>query len=126
VVRRRCAAAAVRTSRTVLRLLDIDPWPSLVVLAVGLIAVGLFSGQLRRRGLYALQSPATLVFLAVGVAALAVPTDLGRYLVAAGLLAHAAWDTAHWRADAIVARSFAEWCGVLDLTLAIGILFLAH
>ncbi|GAB3824929.1 hypothetical protein ACFPIJ_63880 [Dactylosporangium cerinum] len=108
------------------RLLDIDPWPSLVVLAVALIAVGLFGGQLRRRGLPALQSPASLVFLAVGVAALSVPTDVGRYLVAAGLLAHAAWDAAHWRADAVVARSFAEWCGVLDLTLAVGILFVAR
>jgi hypothetical protein len=35
------------------------------------------------------------------------------YLVAVGLLGHAAWDAIHWRRNTIVTRSFAEWCGVL-------------
>jgi hypothetical protein len=32
------------------------------------------------------------------------------------------WDLYHWRADKGVSRSFAEWCGVLDLLGAIAIL----
>jgi len=43
----------------------------------------------------------------------------------AGLLGHAARDVAHWRADTIVARSFAEWCAVRDVALGMGILVLA-
>ncbi|WP_371784497.1 hypothetical protein [Streptosporangium subroseum] len=45
--------------------------------------------------------------------------------MAAGLLGHAAWDAAHWRADRVVTRPFAEWCGVLDLLLGLAVLFLA-
>lgn len=110
----------------VLRLRHIDPWPALTVVAVALVAVGLIGGQLRRPGLYALQSPAALAFLALGLAALSVPADIGRYFVAAGLLGHAAWDAIHWRANKIVTRSFSEWCGVLDLVLGLGILLLAR
>jgi hypothetical protein len=108
----------------VLRLLDIDPWPALTAVAVALIAVGMISGQLRRPGLYGLQSPAALGFIALGLAALSVAADIGHYFIAAGLLGHAAWDAIHWRANKIVARSFSEWCGVLDLILGLGILIL--
>lgn len=57
---------------------------------------------------------------------MALPTEVGRYLVAAGLLGHAAWDAVHWHADKIVARSFAEWCAVLDIALGLGILLLVR
>jgi hypothetical protein len=53
---------------------------------------------------------------------LAVPAAVGGYLVAAGLLGHATWDAVHWRANRIVSRSFAEWCGVLDLVIGVGLL----
>jgi hypothetical protein len=108
----------------VLRLLDIDPWPALAVVVVTLAAVGLIGGQLRKPGLYALQSPGALAFMAFGLVVLAVPTTVGGYLVAAGLLGHATWDAVHWRANKIVSRSFAEWCGVLDLVLGVGLLVL--
>ncbi|WP_147457142.1 hypothetical protein [Micromonospora pisi] len=107
-----------------LRLLDVDPMPVLVVVAVAVVAVGLIKGRLRRPGLYALQSPAAMGIIALGLAALSVPADIGRYLVAAGLLGHAVWDAIHWHANKIVKRSFAEWCGVLDLVLGLGILIL--
>ncbi len=106
----------------VLRSLDVDQWPALTVTAFALMAAGLITGQLRRPGLYLLQSPAAVGFIALGMAALAVPAAIGSYLVAAGLLGHAAWDAVHWRANSIVTRSFAEWCGVLDATLGVGIL----
>lgn len=71
----------------ILRLLDIDPVRALAVVAVALVVVGLIGGQLRRPGLYMLQSPA---------------------------------------ANKIVARSFAEWPGVLDLILGLAILILVR
>jgi hypothetical protein len=107
-----------------LRLLGVDPWPALAVTAVTLIAAGLITGPLRRAGLHAWQTPAAIAFIALGMTALAVPAEIGSYLVAAGLLGHAAWDAVHWRAGRIVTRSFAEWCGVLDATLGVGILAL--
>lgn len=109
---------------TVLRLLDIDPWPALAVVVVTLIAVGLLGGQLRRPGLYTLQTPGALAFFTFGLIVLSVPNEVGGYLVGLGLLAHAAWDATHLRAGLIVSRSFAEWCGVLDLIVGLGIMIM--
>ena len=106
----------------VLRLLEVDEWSALAVTAFALICAGLLTGQLRRPGLYRAQVPAAIAFIAAGMAALALPAAIGAYVVAAGLVGHAAWDAVHWRAGRIVSRSFAEWCGVLDLTLGLGIL----
>jgi len=44
------------------------------------------------------------------------------YLVAAGLLGHAAWDFYHHRTNRVVSRSLAEFCLVLDTLLAIAVL----
>jgi hypothetical protein len=41
------------------------------------------------------------------------------WLVAAGWLTHAAWDVVHLRRDAVIARSFAEWCAVVDVLVAV-------
>ena len=64
---------------------------------------------------------ATLVGLGFGAAAgaaLVVNPELGAYLVAAGLLGHAAWDAYHHRVNRVVVRSMAEFCLVLDTALA--------
>jgi hypothetical protein len=59
--------------------------------------------------------PAAVV---VALAGLAVDPDLGRHLVAAGWFLHGVWDLVHLRADKVVARSYAEWCGVVDVLIA--------
>jgi hypothetical protein len=109
---------------TALRVLAIDPWPPLAVVAVALAAAGLLTGPLRRPGIYALQMPGALAFVTFGIVVLGLPATIGGYLVAVGLWGHAAWDAVHWHANKIVSRSFAEWCGVLDLVLGLGILAL--
>ncbi|MFB9238799.1 hypothetical protein ACFFWC_25265 [Plantactinospora siamensis] len=109
----------------VLKLLDIDPRPVFVVVTAALAVVGLIGGQLRGAGLRRLQAPAALGFVALGLISAPTHSSIGPYLLAAGLLGHAAWDAVHWRANRIVTRSFSEWCGVLDLTLGLGILVLA-
>ncbi|MCE7984454.1 MAG: hypothetical protein DYG89_25050 [Caldilinea sp. CFX5] len=38
------------------------------------------------------------------------------------LLAHAAWDAIHWWRNRVVARVYAEFCGVVDLPLGAAIL----
>jgi hypothetical protein len=43
----------------------------------------------------------------------------GTCLVALGLLLHGVWDAWHHRRNRVVTRSFAEWCGVFDILLAV-------
>jgi hypothetical protein len=50
---------------------------------------------------------------------LIVSEQIGAYLVAAGLLGHAAWDVYHHRVNKGVVRSLAEFCFVLDTLLAV-------
>jgi hypothetical protein len=74
------------------------------------------------RGLRWLQIPMALVYAALAVLAFRVPPEVATAMVAAGLIAHAAWDVVQWRADAVLARSFAEWCAVYDLVIGVGLL----
>lgn len=71
------------------------------------------------------QALGMVAFGAVGVAGLAVHPDLGIYLVAAGWFFHGVWDFVHLRLDRVVSRSYAEWCGVLDVLTAAQLLLLA-
>lgn len=70
-----------------------------------------------------LQTIAMAAFGTVAAAALYVNETLAAYLVAAGLIAHAAWDVYHHRANRVVLRSMAEFCFVLDILLAAAIVF---
>ncbi|WP_084534719.1 hypothetical protein [Nocardia yamanashiensis] len=91
----------------------------LLALAVPLAGYGL----LRRRDITR-QAVAMLAFGAVAVAALLIDERAGAYLVAAGLLAHTAWDIHHFRTDRVVVRSMSEFCMVLDTLLALAIIAL--
>jgi hypothetical protein len=44
--------------------------------------------------------------------------------VAAGWFLHGVWDFVDLRLDKVVARSYAEWCGVLDVLIAAGLLLM--
>ena len=112
------AFAALRTQDWV------DPVVVLVAAAVALVLWGAFRGQLRRRGALVVEAAGMVGFTAIALAAVSVDPDLGRYVVAAGWFGHAAWDFAHFRADKVVSRSFAEWCAVFDALRAVGILVL--
>lgn len=68
-----------------------------------------------------LQAIAMVGFGAVAAIALILNGALGAYLVAAGLLGHASWDVYHHWANKVVVRSMAEFCCVLDTTLAVAI-----
>jgi len=96
---------------------------ALVVAALALVLWGAVRGQLRRGGALVVEV-AGMVGLTAMALAVSVDPDLDRYIVAAGWLGHAAWDFAHFRADKVVSRSFAEWCTVFDVLRAVGILIL--
>jgi hypothetical protein len=70
----------------------------------------------------------TIAMIGVGLIAaitLLVGGEVGAYLVAAGLLGHAAWDVWHHRANRVVVRSLAEFCFVLDTLLAVAMVMVA-
>ena len=107
-----------------LDLLDSAVAASLVLLVTALVfvLVGAVRGRLRRPGGLTLQTAAMLGFGVIALTALYVDPDLGAYLVAFALLGHAAWDAFHCLRDRVVARSYAEFCGVLDLLVGAAIL----
>jgi hypothetical protein len=108
---------------TVARLLEdrFEPTWAILAGAVGLLIYGLLRGAGRPGYGLPLQTVALLGFGAAAGAALMITPDLGAYLVAAGLLGHAAWDLYHHRVNRVVVRSLAEFCLALDTALAVAI-----
>lgn len=95
-----------------------------LVAALVFVVLGAVRGQLRETGGLTLQAAGMLVFGAGMLAALYVAPETGAYLVAAGLLGHGAWDAVHYVRDGVVARSYAEFCAVLDLLVGVALLFI--
>jgi hypothetical protein len=100
--------------------------PSLVLLAAapGFLALGVARGQVRRPGGLPLQAAGVLIFGAIALVALYTDPYLGAYLVAFALLGHGVWDVVHFRLNRVVARSYAEFCAVVDLLLGVAILLM--
>ena len=118
-------AVATVAAFAALRLQDwVDPVVALIVAALAFVLWGAVRGHLRRRAALVVEMAGMVGFTTIALAAVSVDPDLGRYIVAAGWFGHAAWDLAHFRADKVVSRSFAEWCTVFDVLRAVGILIL--
>ena len=100
--------------------------PAWAVLAVGvlLLVYGLVRGAIRPADGLPLQTLAMLGYGGGAAIALFVNPVAGSYLVAIGLLGHAAWDVYHHWKQKVVARSMAEFCLVLDIALAVVIIVL--
>lgn len=101
--------------------------PSVVLLGVAalFLAVGTARGRLREPGGLTLQTAGVLAFGTIALTALFVAPQFGAYLVAFALLGHAGWDAYHYFRDRVVARSYAEFCAVLDFLLGTAILIAA-
>lgn len=102
-------------------LINVDPTWLLIGLAGLLLGYGLLRGATRPADGLPLQAAAMVAFGAAAALALYINEVIGAYLVAAGLLAHAAWDAYHHWANKVVVRSMAEFCFVLDTILAVAI-----
>lgn len=102
----------------VLRLLDvIAPAAVLVVIALIALVWGAVDRQLQRSALFQVQALGMVGFGVLALLGLAVDPQLGRYLVAAGWFMHGLWDFVHLWTNKVVARSYAEWCGVIDILI---------
>jgi len=100
--------------------------PSVIFSALALIVLGwgAVDGQLHRPGEFRVQALGMVGFGALAVGGLVLDPDLGRYVVAAGWFLHGIWDFVHLKLDKVVARSYAEWCGVVDVLIAAELVFL--
>jgi hypothetical protein len=96
----------------------------IVIAAIIYWVWGAVRGQLWRPGWLTLETAGVAAFGSLTLAAAFMDAGPARYLLAAGWLAHAAWDVAHHRADRIVPRWYAECCAVVDVLLAAAILIL--
>lgn len=96
----------------------------LVVAALVYWVWGAVRGQLWRPGWFTLETAGVLGFGAVMVLALSLPGPHDAHVLAAGWVGHTAWDLAHYRADRIVPRWWAESCAVADVLIAVALLFL--
>ncbi|GAA2889622.1 hypothetical protein GCM10010517_53760 [Streptosporangium fragile] len=117
--------AALLILYVVLLALDVVP-PAAVFAGVALAVLvwGAVDGDLRRSPALRAQAFGVIGFGALALAGLLVAPGLGRYLVAAGWFLHGVWDFVHLRKDAVVSRSYAEWCGVVDILIATQLVFL--
>ncbi len=103
----------------------IDPSVVLLVAAPVFLVLGVARGQWQRPDGLPLQSAGMLAFGSTALVALYyVYPDLGGKLVGIAILGHAAWDAYHYLRDRVVARSYAEFCAVVDLLLGAAILFM--
>ncbi|WP_067825648.1 hypothetical protein [Actinomadura kijaniata] len=100
--------------------------PSVVLGAVALVVLlwGIAGGRLRRGDVFTTQAAGLVGFGALVLAGLVMDPDVGLYLVAAGWFLHGVWDFAHIRLRRTVASSFAEWCGIVDVLVAVGLIVL--
>jgi hypothetical protein len=97
----------------------------LLGLAVLAAAYGLLRGRARPFEGLPLQAIGMAAFGGAAALVLLVGGDFGAYLVAAGLLGHAAWDLHHHRTGRVVARSMTEFCLVLDTLIAVAMVVVA-
>ena len=114
---------ALLLSVILLRFQDhVDPALALILAAATLVSWGAVRGQLWPPSDLLTETAGMPLFTTIGLTALLIDPNLGRYLLAAGWMGHTVWDIAHLRADKVVSRSFAEWCAVFDFIGGISIL----
>ncbi|MFJ8635699.1 hypothetical protein [Streptomyces sp. NPDC093568] len=102
----------------------VDASAVLVGLAAVLLAWGAVRGTPHGRAAFGIQAAGAVLFCALALAGLAVDPGQGRYLVAAGWFLHGVWDFVHLSRAKVVSGTFAEWCGVIDVLVAVQLLFL--
>ena len=98
-------------------------WGAIGIAAAALVATGMFL-RVPRPALTA-QTAALLGFGGSAVAALFLAPRVGMVLAGLALASHAIWDVVHWRRNAVVPRSLAEFCVWLDVPLGVALIVLA-
>lgn len=98
-------------------------WAAIGIAAAALVAIGL-TGRAPRPALTA-QTAALLGFGGLAVVALFIAPRIGMVLAGLALASHAGWDFVYYRRNAVVPRSLAEFCMLLDVPLGLAVVVLA-
>ncbi|MFE0590712.1 hypothetical protein [Micromonospora echinospora] len=98
-----------------------NPW-FVLVLPTGYLVIGAYRGRLGDRRMLAVQVAGMLAWVGLAAVAATAAEPLATWLVAAGWLAHSAWDVVHHRLNRVVPRGYAEWCAVFDAAVGIAVL----
>ncbi|WP_181776357.1 hypothetical protein [Amycolatopsis pittospori] len=98
------------------------PWLMLLLPSAYLI-FGVIRGSFHDRRMLAIQIAGFFLYLALAVVAANVEPEAAVWVIAAGWGSHAVWDFVHHRLDAVAPRWWSEWCGVVDLVIAVAIVF---
>ena len=101
----------------VLDLTEVLPVDPTVGMSVVVVLLWLWAVARRRYTdgrIFARQTAGMVGFGAVTLVCAAVAPQVGIALIGAGFLAHAIWDVYHFRANQVVNRPYAEYCGVID------------
>lgn len=99
-----------------------------VAMAIVLVLTWLWTVARRRHTdsrTFPLQTAGMVGFGAVTLVAAAVEPRAGVALAGVGFLAHGAWDAYHYRMNKVVHRTYAEFCGVVDLVTGTALLVVA-
>lgn len=108
-----------------LRMLELIPLTAVWWgIALVVLVWGAVDGHLVKSRSMRVQALGMLIFGGLGLIGLVVEPELARYLIAGGWFFHGVWDFYHLWKDRVVARSFAEWCGVVDVVVAVELMFL--
>ena len=121
VLRRRGASWPVLVASIgLLFLLQLQSWINPTVAILALASAIAVAGLFRRpgRGELLVQTGGLALFGGLALIGLTVTPEAARYVLAAGWFGHGVWDLVHLRRNAVVSRSYAEWCGVLDILIA--------
>jgi hypothetical protein len=106
-------------------MLDVVPLATVLIgIALVLLLVGAITGTPHGRVVFGAEAAGMLAFGALALLSLAVDPEAGRYLVAAGWFLHGIWDVVHLKLDKVVSRPYAECCAVIDVLIAVQLLFL--
>ncbi|HYN97101.1 MAG TPA: hypothetical protein VES42_24955 [Pilimelia sp.] len=92
----------------------------LPLIALAYLGFGAARGAFRRPGSARRQVAGVLLFTGLALAALLADPAVGRYVLAAGFVGHAAWDYAH-RDGSVVPRWFVDFCVPFDLLVAVSL-----
>ncbi len=126
VLRRRGASWPVLVASIgLLFLLQLQSWVNPTVAILALASAIAVVGLSRRpdRSELLIQTGGLILFGGLALVGLIVAPEAARYVLAAGWFGHGVWDLVHLRRNAVVSRSYAEWCGVLDVLIAAELLF---
>jgi hypothetical protein len=117
------AFAVLSTVMGVLNGLDnagVLPFEPAVGISLAVVLVWVWTVVRRRYadgGTFSVQTAGMVVFGGATLLCLALAPRWGELVAGLGFVAHGAWDAYHYRHNKVVSRSYAEFCGVIDLTV---------